>query len=60
MMIAEFPFQVHPNRRDQTQSLGRRVNALTDEQRSSLLHWLSGYNPAAVEQGINRLMELAQ
>ncbi len=57
MNVAEFPYQVHPNRSDQTQALGCRISDLTDLQRLILLYWLSGYDPDAVQRAITRWID---
>jgi hypothetical protein len=53
----EYAFQVHPNRRDQTEVLGRRIDELDDEARLSLLHFLCGYTPAAVQLVVSRYVD---
>lgn len=53
--IAEFGFQVHPSRRDHTETLGRQIDEMSADTRLSLLHWLSGYSPAAVQLAIDHV-----
>jgi hypothetical protein len=53
--VWDWPHQMHPSRSDHTMALGNRLDALDDEQRRLLLHFLAGYKPAAVELAIGRL-----
>lgn len=55
--MADWPHEVHPNRRDHTESLGGQLDAMTDMDRWEILHWLSGYTPAAVELAVQRHAE---
>lgn len=55
--MAEWPHEVHPNRRDHTAALGGKIDAMSDIERLHLLHWLCGYTPASVEVAVQRASE---